>query len=130
FKPLKIALLTVSDTRTLATDMSGDYLYGAITDAGHQLAVREIIRDDIYKMRALVSAWIAAPEVEVVITTGGTGFTGRDSTPEALAPLFGKHIEGSGELFRHLSYGDSGTSTVQSRCLAGLANRAAIFCLP
>ncbi|MFA5494719.1 MAG: molybdenum cofactor biosynthesis protein B [Porticoccaceae bacterium] len=130
FKPLKIALLTVSDTRTLATDTSGDYLYGAITDAGHQLAVRDIIRDDIYQMRALVSAWIAAPEVEVVITTGGTGFTGRDSTPEALAPLFDKHIEGFGELFRHLSYGDIGTSTVQSRCLAGLANRTAIFCLP
>lgn len=130
FKPLNVALLTVSDTRTLETDTSGAYLNDAIVAEGHQLSFREIIKDDIYLMRAVVSAWIANPEVEIIITTGGTGFTGRDSTPEALAPLFDKHIEGFGELFRHLSYGDIGTSTVQSRCLAGLANRTAIFCLP
>lgn len=130
FKPLNVALLTVSDTRTLETDTSGAYLNDAIIAEGHQLSFREIIKDDIYLMRAVVSAWVANPEVEIIITTGGTGFTGRDSTPEALAPLFDKHIEGFGELFRHLSYGDIGTSTVQSRCLAGLANRTAIFCLP
>lgn len=130
FKPLNVALLTVSDTRTLDTDTSGAYLNDAIIAEGHQLIFREIIKDDIYLMRAVVSAWVADPKVEIIITTGGTGFTGRDSTPEALAPLFDKHIEGFGELFRHLSYGDIGTSTVQSRCLAGLANRTAIFCLP
>ncbi len=130
FQPLAIALLTVSDTRTLDTDSSGAYLAEAITAEGHQLVTRDIIVDDIYLLRARVSAWIADPEVEVIITTGGTGFTGRDSTPEALAPLFDKRIEGFGELFRQLSYDDIGTSTVQSRCLAGLANRTAIFCLP
>ncbi|MAT52581.1 MAG: molybdenum cofactor biosynthesis protein B [Porticoccaceae bacterium] len=130
FKPLNIALLTVSDTRTMETDTSGAYLQEAVTGAGHSLAAREIIKDDIYVLRAVVSAWIADPSVEVIITTGGTGFTGRDSTPEALAPIFDKHIEGFGELFRQLSFGDIGTSTVQSRCLAGLANRTAIFCLP
>jgi molybdopterin adenylyltransferase len=130
FKPLSIALLTVSDTRSLETDTSGSYLADAIVTEGHQLVFREIIKDDIYQLRARVSAWIADPTVELVITTGGTGFTGRDSTPEALAPLFDKRIEGFGELFRQLSYDDIGTSTVQSRCLAGLANRTAIFCLP
>ncbi|HLS99817.1 MAG: molybdenum cofactor biosynthesis protein B [Porticoccaceae bacterium] len=130
FKPLNIALLTVSDTRTLDTDTSGGYLQEAVIAAGHQLVSRDLIADDIYLMRARVSAWIADPAVEIIITTGGTGFTGRDSTPEALAPLFDKHIEGFGELFRHLSFADIGTSTVQSRCLAGLANRTAIFCLP
>lgn len=130
FKPLNVALLTVSDTRTLDTDTSGAYLNDAIITGGHQITFREIIKDDIYLMRAVVSAWVADPKVEIIITTGGTGFTGRDSTPEALSPLFDKHIEGFGELFRHLSFGDIGTSTVQSRCLAGLANRTAIFCLP
>lgn len=130
FKPLSIALLTVSDTRTLDTDSSGSYLANAILEEGHQLIFREILKDDIYQLRARVSAWIADPAIELVITTGGTGFTGRDSTPEALAPLFDKHIDGFGELFRQLSYDDIGTSTVQSRCLAGLANRTAIFCLP
>src|SRR5690606_31490499 len=117
-------------TRTLQTDTSGDYLVEALQKEGHRLFQRELVKDDVYLMRAIVSAWIADPEVEEIITTGGTGFTGRDSTPEALAPLFDKHIEGFGELFRQLSYGDIGTSTVQSRCLAGLANRTAIFCLP
>ena len=97
---------------------------------GHQLGDRKLVIDDVYLMRAVVSAWIADPAIEVVLTTGGTGFTGRDSTPEALAPLFDKRIEGFGELFRQLSFDEIGTSTVQSRCLAGLANNTAIFCLP
>lgn len=130
FTPLNIALLTVSDTRTADNDTSGDYLRDAVEAAGHKAVDRRLLQDDIYLMRAAVSAWIVDPAVEVVITTGGTGFTGRDSTPEALAPLFDKHIEGFGELFRHLSLADIGTATVQSRCLAGLANRTAIFCLP
>ena len=130
FKPLSIALLTVSDTRSLDTDTSGAYLEEVIESSGHELAVREIVRDDIYQLRARVAAWIADAAIEVIITTGGTGFTGRDSTPEALGPLFDKRVEGFGELFRQLSYEDIGTATVQSRCLAGLANRTAIFCLP
>ena len=130
FIPLNIAVLTVSDTRTRQTDTSGNYLVEALQAAGHSLHQRELVKDDVYLMRAMVSAWIADAAVEVIITTGGTGFTGRDSTPEALAPLFDKHIEGFGELFRQLSFDDIGTSTVQSRCLAGLANRTAIFCLP
>jgi len=127
---LKIAVLTISDTRCFQTDSSGSWLQEAIENDGHELVDRKIVVDDIYQMRAIASNWIADEDVEVVITTGGTGFTGRDSTPEALAPIFDKHIEGFGELFRQLSYGEIGTSTVQSRCLAGLANRTAIFCLP
>lgn len=127
---LNIALLTVSDTRSLETDTSGSYLQQALEEEGHHLADRQLVIDDIYQMRATVSAWIADPQVDIILTTGGTGFTGRDSTPEALAPLFDKHIEGFGELFRQLSYEEIGTSTVQSRCLAGLSNRTAIFCLP
>ena len=120
----------MSDTRTLENDTSGDYLCGQLTGAGHQLAAREIVIDDIYLIRAKLSAWIADPSIHAVITTGGTGFTGRDSTPEAVAPLFDKHIEGFGELFRQLSYEDIGASTVQSRCLGGIANKTVIFCLP
>lgn len=127
---LNIAILTVSDTRSFDTDTSGSYLQQALETEGHYLVDRKLVIDDVYQMRATVSAWIADPQVEIIITTGGTGFTGRDSTPEALAPLFDKHIEGFGELFRHLSYEEIGTSTVQSRCLAGLSNRTAIFCLP
>ena len=127
---LKIAVLTISDTRCFQTDSSGSWLQEAIENDGHELVDRKIVVDDIYQMRAIASIWIADEDVEVVITTGGTGFTGRDSTPEALAPIFDKHIEGFGELFRQLSYDEIGTSTVQSRCLAGLANRTAIFCLP
>ncbi len=127
---LKIAVLTISDTRCFQTDNSGSWLQEAIENDGHELVDRKIVVDDIYQMRAIASNWIADEDVEVVITTGGTGFTGRDSTPEALAPIFDKHIEGFGELFRQLSYDEIGTSTVQSRCLAGLANRTAIFCLP
>ena len=99
-RSLNIALLTVSDTRTKDNDSSGDFLEEAITMNGHYLANREIVIDDVYKIRAIVSAWIADPVIEIIITTGGTGFTGRDSTPEALTPLFDKHIEGFGELFR------------------------------
>lgn len=127
---LKIAVLTISDSRCFQTDSSGSWLQEAIENDGHELVDRKIVVDDIYQMRAIVSSWIAEDDIEVVITTGGTGFTGRDSTPEALAPIFDKHIEGFGELFRLLSYDEIGTSTVQSRCLAGLANRTAIFCLP
>jgi molybdenum cofactor biosynthesis protein B len=127
---VSVAVLTVSDTRTSETDTSGDYLQAALEREGHQLGDRKLVIDDVYLMRAMVSAWIADPAIEVVLTTGGTGFTGRDSTPEALAPLFDKHIEGFGELFRQLSFDEIGTSTVQSRCLAGLANNTAIFCLP
>ncbi|WP_404415340.1 molybdenum cofactor biosynthesis protein B [Marinospirillum sp.] len=128
--PLNIAVLTLSDTRTLAEDKSGDYLVSALEAAGHNLAGRKIIPDDIYRMRAVVSEWIAEPGIQVILTTGGTGFTGRDSTPEALRPLFDTEIEGFGETFRQVSYAEIGSSTVQSRCLAGLANSTAIFCLP
>ena len=114
----------------MAEDKSGDLLEAFIATDGHHLADRQLVRDDIYAIRAQVSQWIADPQVQAVITTGGTGFTGRDSTPEALSPLFDKHIEGFGELFRQLSYTDIGTSTIQSRALAGLANGTLIFSLP
>ena len=128
--PLNIAVLTLTDTRSLAEDKSGDYLVTALEAAGHTLAARALLPDDVYQMRAQVSQWIADPGIQVILTTGGTGFTGRDSTPEALRPLFDTEIEGFGETFRQLSYAEIGSSTVQSRCLAGLANRTAIFCLP
>ena len=130
FTAMNIAVLTVSDTRTLETDTSGQYLVDQLSGLGHNLAAREIVIDDVYLMRSVVSQWIADPDVHAIITTGGTGFTGRDSTPEALQPLFDKEIDGFGELFRHLSYSDIGTSTVQSRALGGMANRTVIFCLP
>ena len=130
FEPLAIAVLTVSDTRTVETDTSGDLLAGRVEEAGHRLVARQIVKDDIYQLRRVVSDWIADEAIQVILTTGGTGFSGRDSTPEALSVLFDKHIEGFGELFRQVSVEDIGTSTVQSRCLAGLANRTVIFCLP
>ena len=130
FIPLNIAVLTVSDTRTADNDTSGDYLCNQLGEAGHHLSARKIVVDDVYLLRAAISAWIADHDIHAIITTGGTGFTGRDSTPEAVAPLFDKHIEGFGELFRQLSYEDIGTSTVQSRCLGGIANKTVIFCLP
>ena len=130
FIPLNIAVLTVSDTRTAENDRSGDTLASLAEEAGHRVHDRSIVKDDIYRLRATVSAWIADPEINVVITTGGTGFTDRDSTPEALLPLFDRVIEGFGELFRQLSYDEVGSSTVQSRCCAGFANRTLIFCLP
>lgn len=127
---LNICVLTVSDTRTSATDTSGDYLAEALTSAGHYLHDRAIEKDDKYAVRARVSAWIANPDVHTIITTGGTGFTGRDSTPESLAPLFDKTIEGFGELFRAISYEEIGSSTIQSRAVGGLANGTLIFVLP
>jgi molybdenum cofactor biosynthesis protein B len=128
--PVNIAILTVSDTRTLDTDTSGQYLQEAVEADGHNVIARELVADDIYRQRAVVSAWIADPAVEAVVVTGGTGFTGRDSTPEALRVLFDKDVDGFGELFRYLSYQEIGTSTVQSRAIAGFANRTVIFCLP
>jgi molybdenum cofactor biosynthesis protein B len=130
FKPLKIAILTVSDTRNEATDKSGALLVERLRAAGHTLAAKSIVRDDIYAIRAIVSAWIADPSVEVVVTTGGTGITGRDGTPEAIAVLLDKEVEGFGELFRTISYEEIGPSSLQSRCLAGVANATYIFCLP
>jgi molybdenum cofactor biosynthesis protein B len=130
FRPVNMAVLTVSDTRTLATDKSGGLLVDRLASAGHGLADRQIVPDDIYRIRAVVSAWIADPGIDAVITTGGTGITGRDGTPEAVAPLLDKVIEGFGELFRALSFADIGTSSLQSRCLAGVANGTFVFCLP
>ena len=130
FIPLNVGLVTVSDTRSFDTDTSGQYLAEEIENSGHVLAKRKIVIDDIYLLRAQVSDWIADEGVHVIISTGGTGFTGRDSTPEALKPLFDKSIDGFGELFRHLSLADIGTSTVQSRALGGIANKTVIFCLP
>ena len=127
---LKVAVLTVSDTRTEDTDRSGQALVQRLEAAGHQLADKQIVIDDIYRIRAAVSGWIADPEVQVILTTGGTGFTGRDSTPEAVSALLDKRIEGFGELFRQLSYQEIGSSTVQSRCLGGMANHTVVFCLP
>ena len=130
FVPLNLALLTVSDTRTEADDRSGAKLHELATDAGHRVFEQCIEPDDCYRIRATVSRWIADPEVQVVITTGGTGLTGRDGTPEAVAPLLDKTIDGFGELFRYLSYDSIGTSTMQSRALAGVANGTFVFCLP
>lgn len=130
FVPLKIALLTVSDSRTEADDTSGALLRDAAERAGHKVAAKEVVPDDIYQLRAVFSRWIADPQVQVVLTTGGTGVTGRDSTPEAIAPLLDKRIEGFGEHFRALSFEEIGASTIQSRALAGLANGTLIFCLP
>ncbi|MCK0715725.1 molybdenum cofactor biosynthesis protein B [Chromohalobacter sarecensis] len=130
FVPLKIAVLTVSDTRTEETDRSGNALVERLERDGHELADKRIVVDDVYRIRALVAQWIADDGVQVIVTTGGTGFTGRDSTPEAVEVLLDKHIEGFGELFRHLSWQEIGSSTVQSRCLGGLANATVVFCLP
>ena len=127
---LNVAVLTVSDTRTRDTDTSGQFLEDALLEAGHNLADRTIVIDDIYRIRAVLSAWIADPDMHSVLVTGGTGFSGRDSTPEAVLPLFDKTIEGFGEVFRALSFEEIGSSTVQSRALAGLANRTAVFCMP
>lgn len=127
---LNIAVLTVSDTRTEQNDTSGDYLVTAAQEAGHRVAARQIVIDDIYRIRAALSQWIADPVINAVIITGGTGFSGRDSTPEAVSVLFDKSIEGFGELFRAISFDEIGTSTIQSRALAGFANNTVIFCLP
>jgi molybdenum cofactor biosynthesis protein B len=127
---LNLCVLTVSDTRTLAEDSSGDYLVQALTGAGHRLAERALLRDDRYQLRATVSRWIADESVDGVLVTGGTGFTGRDSTPEALLPLLDKEMPGFGELFRAISFDEIGTSTLQSRAFAGLANGTFVFALP
>jgi molybdopterin adenylyltransferase len=128
--PLNIAVLTVSDTRDELTDKSGALLVERLRTAGHRLAEKAIVRDDVYAIRAIVSRWIADESVEVVLTTGGTGITGRDGTPEAIAPLLDKCIDGFGELFRTISYDEIGPSSLQSRCLAGVANGTFVFCLP
>lgn len=130
FIPVNVAILTVSDTRTEDTDTSGKLLLDSVKEAGHQVADKQISLDDVYKIRAIVSTWIAAPEVEVILITGGTGFSGRDTTPEAVQPLFDKYIEGFGELFRQISFNEIGTSTIQSRAVGGLANNTVIFCMP
>jgi molybdenum cofactor biosynthesis protein B len=127
---LNCALLTISDSRTLKEDTSGALLAELIAEDGHKLADRDLVRDDVYQVRAVVSKWIADPDIQVVVSTGGTGFTGRDSTPEALTPLFDKTIDGFGELFRQVSYEEIGASTIQSRCVGGLANATLIFALP
>lgn len=130
FIPVNIALLTVSDTRTTKNDTSGKVLREGVLATGHQLAAQQIVPDDAYQIRAIISQWIADPEIQAVITTGGTGLTGRDGTPEAVKILFDKEIEGFGELFRQISYQDIRTSTIQSRALGGVANGTFIFCLP
>ncbi len=130
FVPLKIAVLTVSDTRSLADDKSGATLAGRIEQAGHALAARAIVTDDVEQIRSVIQGWIADPGVDVVITTGGTGFTGRDVTPEALEPLFEKRMDGFSIAFHMLSHAKIGTSTIQSRATAGVAGATYIFCLP
>ncbi|MFT4732876.1 MAG: molybdenum cofactor biosynthesis protein B [Gammaproteobacteria bacterium] len=127
---LNIAVLTISDTRNEETDTSGHYLVKAATDAGHHIADKKIVIDDVYQIRAVTSDWIADENIHAIVTTGGTGFSGRDSTPEALSVLFDKHVEGFGEVFRAISLEEIGVSTIQSRALAGLANNTVIFCIP
>ena len=130
FIPLSLCVLTVSDSRTAANDASGDYLCNALAEAGHRLHARALLPDDKYRLRAQASAWIADDAVDGILVTGGTGFTGRDSTPEALQPLLDKQMPGFGELFRALSFEEIGTSTMQSRAFAGLANGCFVFALP
>ena len=130
FIPLKVAVITISDSRTPENDTSGDYLAGSLQAEGHELAHRAIVKDDTYSLRAAFSALIAAEGVQVILSTGSTGLTGRDVAPEALMPLFDKEIEGFGELFRAASVPDIGAATIQSRAFAGLANATVIFCMP
>ncbi|MDX1589952.1 MAG: molybdenum cofactor biosynthesis protein B [Oleiphilaceae bacterium] len=130
FQPLKLAILTISDSRGPEQDSSGQYLVDQALESGHQVVQRRLLPDDPYLVRALVSGWIAEPEVQAVIITGGTGFHERDSTPEALTPLFDKVVDGFGEQFRALSYREIGSATIQSRAIAGMANHTIIFCLP
>ena len=130
FTPLRIAVVTVSDTRTQETDKSGNYLVECVNGAGHILVDKRIVKDDTYKLRAVVATHIADDAVQVVLLTGGTGFTFRDNTVTAITPLLDMHIEGFGELFRALSHAEIGCSTIQSRAFAGLANGTAVFCLP
>ena len=130
FVPVRIAILTVSDTRTLETDTSGGYLASAIQQAGHTLADRAIVPDGIATIRAAAEPWIARDDIDVIISTGGTGLTGRDVTPEAFTPLFDKQIDGFSAVFHRVSFDSIGLSTIQSRACAGIANNTFIFCLP
>jgi len=130
FQPLNIAVLTISDTRSFETDTSGQTLADLLQTAGHVLIDRGLVKDDIYQIRAKVSQWIADPSVQVVLMTGGTGFTARDNTPQAVAPLLDKHVDGFGELFRQVSLAEIGMSSLQSRALAGMSNGVLVCCLP
>jgi len=130
FLPIGIAILTVSDSRDEQSDKSGRLLVERLTRAGHRLAEKLIVPDDVYQIRAAVSRWIADPAVNAIVTTGGTGVTGRDGTPEAVRPLLDKVLDGFGEMFRSISYADIKTSTLQSRALAGVANATYVFCVP
>lgn len=130
FKALNIAVLTISDSRTADTDRSGDTLEKLLLEAGHKQLERTIVADDKYAIRAVISKWIANADIDVILSTGGTGVTGRDGTPEAVIPLLDKKIEGFGEMFRNLSYASIGASTLQSRAVAGVANATYVFCLP
>jgi len=130
FIPLNVAILTISDTRTEENDTSGKTLVERLTNAGHHRADKTIVPDNTYQIRAVVSNWIANPDIQVIITTGGTGVTGRDGTPEAIQPLLDKQLEGFGEVFRAISYEEIGTSTIHSRAIAGVANGTYIFCVP
>ena len=130
FIPLNIAILTISDSRTEEDDVSGKTLVERVEKTGHHLGEKKIVTDDIYQIRAVISSWIADNDINAVITTGGTGVTGRDGTPEAVEPLLDKVLDGFGEVFRMLSYQDIKTSTIQSRAIAGVANGTYVFCLP
>ena len=130
FIPLNIAILTVSDTHSAEDDTSGNILLKLATVSGHSIVEKSIVKDDIYQVRAVVSQWIADPTINVVLTTGGTGVTGRDGTPEAVKPLLDKQLEGFGELFRMVSYEEIGASTIASRAVGGVANGTYVFCLP
>ncbi len=129
-RSLKCAILTVSDTRTAGTDTSGNWLAETLAQAGHECVARYIAKDNRYEIRKILSDWIVNDDIQVIITTGGTGFAARDSTPEAVLPLLDQEIEGFGELFRQISFAEIGSSTIQSRALAGIANNKLIFCLP
>lgn len=130
FVPLNVAVLTVSDSRDATNDSSGDYLREALAEAGHVVLDRALVKDNLYRIRAVVSSWIASKDIQVVIVNGGTGFNSKNSTPEALLPLFDREIDGFGELFRMVSYEDIGGATIQSRAVAGMANQTVIFALP
>ncbi|MGD8106742.1 molybdenum cofactor biosynthesis protein B [Pantoea sp. FN0302] len=130
FQALQVAVLTVSDRRDASDDTSGDYLREAVTEAGHQVLDHAIVADNLYRIRAVVSSWIASDDIQVILINGGTGFNSKNSTPEALLPLFDREIEGFGEVFRMLSWEEIGSSTLQSRAVAGLANQTLIFAMP